>query len=443
MSVDLNKIKKVHFVGIGGIGISAIARMMLLEGKEVSGSDRELSSITGELSKLGAKIYDKHDHANIASGTDLIVYSIAVLEDNPELKAARSFPIPLMSYPEILGLISENKYTIAVSGTHGKTTTTAMIARVFIEAQKDPTVIVGSFLKETNPSRVSGQGSNFIAGKSEYFIVEACEYRRSFLNLSPKIIVITNIDNDHLDYYGDLSGVVKAFREFAQKLTVDDFLVCNASDKNIKQILSNLVCKVVDYSEISEDLLSKLRLKVPGKHNIENSKAVLTVSDIVGIDNDVAVYALNDFSGTWRRFEYKGKTPSGTLVYDDYGHHPTEIKATLQGAREMFSNKKITVVFQPHLYSRTKLLLEDFAKSFGDADEVIIAPIYAAREKPDLSISSEILAEKIILKKDKALALKDFDEIKEHLAESLKKDDVLLTMGAGDIFKVGEALLLS
>lgn len=432
---DLNKIQKIHFIGIGGIGISAIARMMLLEGKEVSGSDRELSSITEELSKLGAKIYEKQNYSNVPSDTDLVVYSIAVPEANPELKAVFDLSIPTMTYPEILGVISKDKYTIAVSGTHGKTTTTAMIAKVFIEAKKDPTVIVGSFLKE--------QKSNFIAGKSQYFIVEACEYRRSFLNLSPKILVITNIDNDHLDYYGDLAGVVKAFREFAERLSADDFLVCNASDKTVKQILSNLVCKIVDYSLVSEDLLSKLKLKIPGKHNIENAKAVLSVSGILGIDKDTAVSALNNFSGTWRRFEYKGKTATGAIVYDDYGHHPTEIKATLQGAREMFSDKNIKVVFQPHLYSRTKLLLADFAEAFSDSDEVIVAPIYAAREKSDASISSEILAEKICLNGVKAIALKDFDEIKEYLAESLKKDDILLTMGAGDIFKVGEDLLLS
>src|SRR3989344_4689441 len=434
--LDLDKIKKVHFVGIGGIGISAIARMMLLEGKEVSGSDRELSSVTEELSKLGARIYDKHSDSNILSDIDLVVYSIAVPEDNPELKVALSFSIPLMSYPEILGLVSKNKYTIAVSGTHGKTTTTAMIAKVFVEAKKDPTVIVGSFLKDKK--------SNFIAGKSRYFVVEACEYRRSFLNLSPRILVITNIDNDHLDYYGDLDGVVKAFREFAEKLTADDFLVCNASDKNIKQILPNLRCEIVDYAEVSKNLVSKLSLKIPGKHNVENAKAVLAVSNILGINGDIAVSALNDFSGTWRRFEYKGKTASGAFVYDDYGHHPTEIKATLQGAREMFKENKIIVVFQPHLYSRTKILLDDFAKSFYLANEVILAPIYAARETSDPMISSEILAKEI--SKNNAItrvkSMNNFREIEAYLLSELKKDDVLITMGAGEANKISDKLVL-
>src|SRR3989344_4319866 len=430
---------KVHLVGIGGIGVSALARMFLGEGPPaggVSGSDRDPSPITEELARLGVKIFFGHRAENLPPDADLVIYTIAVPPDNPELLAAKRLGIKTLSYPEALGEISARKFTIAVAGTHGKTTTTAMLSKIFIDAGLDPTVIVGSILPT--------QKSNFIFGRSKYFIVEACEYRRSFLNLSPRILVITNIDNDHLDYYGDLDGVVKAFREFAEKLTADDFLVCNASDKNIKQILPNLRCEIVDYAEVSKNLVSKLSLKIPGKHNVENAKAVLAVSNILGINGDIAVSALNDFSGTWRRFEYKGKTASGAFVYDDYGHHPTEIKATLQGAREMFKENKIIVVFQPHLYSRTKILLDDFAKSFYLANEVILAPIYAARETSDPMISSEILAKEI--SKNNAItrvkSMNNFREIEAYLLSELKKDDVLITMGAGEANKISDKLVL-
>ena len=240
-NIDLSKIKKAHFVGIGGIGVSAIARMMLAEGKIVSGSDVSDSSIIAELGKLGAKFFLGHSAENISSDVDLIVYTPAVAADNPELKKAVDLGMPTFSYPEMLGLISKNKHTIAVSGAHGKTTTTAMIAKIIIDAGKDPTVIVGSLLKD--------QGSNFVAGKSEYFVVEACEYKKSFLNLNPKIIVITNIDNDHLDYYGNLENIKKAFGEFAAKLPEDGYLICDSSDKNLKEIIKSVKSEIIDYTK--------------------------------------------------------------------------------------------------------------------------------------------------------------------------------------------------
>lgn len=432
-NIDLSKIKKAHFVGIGGIGVSAIARMMIGERNPpaggVSGSDVSESLITKELEKLGAKIFIGHNADNIADDIDLIVYTPAVSEENPEIKKGKKLGISCLSYPEMLGLISKNKYTIAVSGAHGKTTTTAMIGKILIDAQYDPTIIVGSFLKDQN--------SNFVAGKSEYFVVEACEYKKSFLEINPKIIVITNIDNDHLDYYGNLENIKKAFAEFVSKLPEDGCLICDTGDKNLKKIIQKTKGKIIDYSKIK----AKLDLKIPGKHNIKNAQAAMTVAQTLGIDTQKSSISLNKFNGTWRRFEHKGETKNGVIVYDDYGHHPTEIKATLSGFRELYPKNKIIVVFQPHLYSRTKLLLEDFGKSFNDADEIILTDIYSAREPKDESINSKILAEEIIKNKSKAVYIESFTDIINFLSENAKKDDVIITMGAGDVYKIGEKLL--
>lgn len=427
-NIDLSKIKKVHFVGIGGIGVSAIARMMIAEGKEVSGSDMFPSAIIDELKKLGAKIFLGHSAENIAQDVDLIVHTPAVDFENPELKKGKKLKIPILSYPEMLGLISKDKYTIAISGAHGKTTATAMISKILIDAGLDPTIIVGSLLKDQN--------SNFVDGKGNHFVVEACEYKKSFLNLNPKIIVITNIDNDHLDYYKNLNNIKKAFAKFAGKLGKNDFLICDKNDKNLLTVIKKVKCKIIDYSKIK----AKFNLKIPGEHNVKNAKAAMAVAKILKINPLISLRALNNFTGTWRRFEYKGKTNNGVLVYDDYAHHPTEIKATLKAAKE-FLKSKIWCVFQPHLYSRTKLLLNDFGKSFDDADEIILADIYAAREKKDKSVNSEILADKIIKKGGKAVWMKSFDDIVAFLDKSAKNGDVVITMGAGDIFKVGEKLL--
>jgi len=428
---DLKKYQNVHFIGIGGIGVSAIARMMLLEGKNVSGSDTKDSGITDELSLLGAAIFIGQSKDNIKENVDLVVYTVAVLEDNPEFISAKERGIKCLSYPEVLGLISKNKKTIAVSGTHGKTTTTAMIARIFIDSGKEPTVVVGSKLLEGSDNL----RSNFVAGEGEYFIVEACEYRRSFLNIHPTIGVITNIDNDHLDYYKDLEDIQSAFRSFAELIPKEGVLICDRSDERLKSVIEGLTCTIIDYMDFYDE---NIEISVSGEHNRKNASVAIAVGSVCGIDVSESKKALKEFKGTWRRFENKGETTNGVFVYDDYGHHPTEVRATLAGAREKFPNKKITVVFQPHLYSRTRLLIDDFAKSFDDADEVLFLPIYAAREPFDGSIKSEMLAEKI---GDKAMSFLNFSDIENHLKNSLKESDILITMGAGDVYKVGEHLL--
>lgn len=403
--------KKIYFIGIGGIGMSAIARMLLGEGKEVYGSDRSESLVTDELVKLGAKIVYEQKAENITPDIDLVIYTIAIPEDSPELKKARELGIECKTYPEMLGLISADKFTIAVAGTHGKTTTTAMIAEIMIEAGLDPTVIVGSLLKS---------GTNFIAGKSKYLVVEACEYRRSFLNLHPTLAVVTNIDSDHLDYYKDLADIKNAF---------DQFL---AQSEN----------KIIDYQKY----LSKVPdLLVPGEHNRLDAAAALAVADFLHIDEAVAQKALAKFTGTWRRFEYKGQIKKGALVYDDYAHHPTEISASLQGAREFMKKKglegRLIVAFQPHLYSRTKLLKGDFAESLSKADEVILAPIYAAREPNDPEINSDLLADLTRDKNPNVVSLKSLGEITDYLIGRGQVGDLIVVMGAGDISQIAQNLV--
>ncbi len=419
---------KVHFIGIGGIGVSAIARMLLAEGAEVSGSDQAAGQVTAELEKLGAKISIGHRAENVPVGVGLVVYTIAITQDNPEWLRARELGVELVSYPEYLGRISASKFTIAVAGTHGKTTTTAMVTEILVAAGLDPTVIVGSFLK--------GQKSNFIAGKSDLLVVEACEYRRSFLNLSPRILIITNIDNDHLDYYTDLADIQRAFIELVEKLPPDGLLITRPKDPVLAPVVAASRARVLDYERLAEEF----SLKVPGAHNRANAKAALAVAAELHVPYERAMAALENFAGTWRRFEYRGELPNGAKVYDDYGHHPTEIKATLEAARSL-KPKRLIVVFQPHLYSRTKKLFADFVTSLGLADLVYLAPIYAAREPVDPSVTSDQLAEALVADGRSA---KVYDRL-EAIAETLKAEsvsgDVIVTMGAGDVVKVADLLV--
>jgi UDP-N-acetylmuramate--alanine ligase len=414
----------VYFIGIGGIGISAIARMMLLEGAEVSGSDTTFTLVTDELEKLGAKIFIGHNPGNIPEQTTLVIYTIAISDTNPELVEAKKRGLTTLSYPEALGKISREKFTIAVSGTHGKTTTTGMMAKIFMDAGKEPTVIVGSFLK--------GEKSNFIAGSGP-FIVEACEYRRSFLNLSPRILVITNVDEDHLDYYKDLDDIQGAFRELAQKVPADGFIVCNPNHPKFFPVLNGVKAKIIDYTK--EGLIPPLVL--PGAHNKENAQAAISVARALGLPEEIIERSLAAFQGTWRRFDYKGTTRSGAYIYDDYAHHPAEVRATILGFREKFPGKKLTIIFQPHLYSRTRDHLQAFAESLSLADQVIVLPIYASREIDPGDIKSEDIAH---LLGENGRVAEGFSRVMPVLG-LLSPNDVVVTMGAGDVYKVGEEIL--
>ncbi len=441
MNLDLSKIKNVHFIGIGGIGISAVARMMLLEGKKITGQDIQEGEIIVKLKKLGVEIKIGQSYKNIPNDTDLIIYTIAIeVYDKPLFKKLKEkTKIPTYSYPEMLGIISKDKYTIAVCGTHGKTTTTGMIAKILNDNGKNPTVIVGSLIKNKDGTR-----SNFIKGEGKYFVVEACEYRRSFLNINPNILVITNIDKDHLDYYKDIDDIKNAFTEMVMKVPSDGYIICNPDDQNIKDVINDTKIKVINWNEFFD---KNLKLKIPGIHNKKDAAVAMAVAEKLNISKLKSKKSLEQFSGTWRRFEFRGKLKGGSILYDDYAHHPTEIVSTLQGFRELYSKKdgwKIIVIFQPHLFSRTKLLLNDFAKSFVDADQVLLLPIYYAREKDDKSISSDILRDEINKNTNNSQSFHNFTDLEKFLKLQLSEigeKSIIITMGAGEAFKIGNFLL--
>ena len=420
--------KKIHIVGIGGIGLSSLAQLLLEQGHEISGCDRSDSIVIENLRKKGITVSIGHDASHIEEKIDEVIYSDALPIDSEERVVANQKGIKSLSYFEALGEIANQYELIAISGSHGKTTTTAMAIDLLEEANLDPIGVVGSLRAKTK--------SNFRFGEGKYFVVEADEYMRHFLNFKPKILIITNIDNDHLDYYKDLDDIKSAFRELAKKIPQDGFIICDSSDENVRDVINEVSAKIVDYKKFSVP-----KLKIPGLHNRLNAMAVSALGDVLSIGDDISRKVLMDFAGTWRRFEYKGVTKNGVIVYDDYAHHPREIEATLQGAREMFSDNKITIVFQPHLFSRTKLLLDGFVDALSKADYVVLVDIYSAREINDGSISSKDLVNKIKEKNQYVSYVASFDQVVGEIDKSVKSGDVVFTMGAGDIYKVGEMLL--
>ncbi len=420
-------IKRIYIVGIGGIGLSALAQLLKSVGAEVSGSDRGESPTTELLRSKGVEVFIGHDAKHIPEGTTLLIYSDAIPKLNPERAHASDMGIKQMSYFEALGSIANEKKVVAVSGAHGKTTTTAMLIDIFEDARLDPIGIVGSIRAKTK--------SNFKSGKGEYFVVEADEYLRHFLQFEPKVLVITNIDEDHLDYYHDLADIQSAFNTLARKVPKEGFIICNPENEKVKPVLNGVVATVVDYTQYID---ANLPLKVLPL-NRQNAAAATAAALAVGVTLEDAKATLQNFTGTWRRFEYKGENKNGAKVYDDYGHHPTEIEATLKSAREQFKDAKITVAFHPHLFSRTKLLLKEFAAAFDDADKILIAPIFAAREAPDPTVSNEILAGEIRKRGKDAHAI-ELEAIRERIQQA-EKGEIFITMGAGDIYKEAEAAL--
>jgi UDP-N-acetylmuramate--alanine ligase len=424
---EIQKINKIHFIGIGGIGMSALARLFLSLGKEVSGSDLRSSDITKNLEKEGVKIFNSQTSQNISPDIDIIVYTLAVPRDNPEIIQADNLNIKKFYYAEMLGFISKNFYTIAVSGTHGKTTTTAMLAKVFQTADQNPNVIVGSI--------ISDAGTNYIKGDDEFFIVEACEYKRSFLNLFPKIVIVTNLEEDHLDYYKNLEDIQNAFHDLLLKLPKDGFVICDPNDSRVSPILKNISAQVIDYMQYVNEIPD---LKIPGQHNVLNASAVLAVAKILNLDLEKAKNGLQNFIGTWRRAEFIKETPNNNLCYDDYAHHPTEIRVTLSGFKDRFKDYEINVIFEPHLYSRTKELFSDFVSALTLADRIILTPIYAAREILDPSINSEMLTKELIKNKKNAFYFENFNLTKEWIKDHdfKHKKQIFITMGAGDIYQI-------
>ena len=451
----------VYFMGIGGISMSGLAQILIQEGFKISGSDTKESAMTKALEEKGIKIFygQKAENITASDPIDVVVYTAAVHPDNPEFMAAKEAGLPMLTRAELLGQIMlEYDLPVAISGTHGKTTTTSMLSKILLEAGTDPTLSIGGVFKDI--------GGNIRVGKSEYFVTEACEYTNSFLSFFPKISVISNIDADHLDFFKDLDDIRHSFRKFAQLLPDDGTLVINGDIENLQEITEGLKCTIVTYgskdsfdyypSDITYDAQGnpsftahipmgkelKIKLAVPGIHNVYNALASIAVASILNIEETHIVTALSQFGGTSRRFEYKGKI-GGVTIIDDYAHHPTEIKATLTAAQN-YPHKKIWCVFQPHTYTRTKALLNEFAEALSIADHVVLADIYAAREKDTLGISSKTLRDKIVSLGHECNYFptkENFSEIEKFLLQNCTKDDLLITMGAGDVVKIGDELL--
>ncbi|MCX6764757.1 MAG: UDP-N-acetylmuramate--L-alanine ligase [Candidatus Nealsonbacteria bacterium] len=451
--------KKIHFIGIGGIGVSALARYYLEKGFSVSGSDLVDSEITKAIKEKGAVVFiGKHKAESLPKGTDLVVFSPAVRFDNPELMEAKKLKIKTQSYPEALGELTKNHFTIAISGAHGKSTTTAMIGLLLIKAGLDPTVIVGTKVGEFGDSALSNaEGSNCRVGKSKYLIIEACEHEESFLNYWPKIAVITNIEREHLDYYKNLNNILKAFKKFILHLPKDGFLVANKEDKNIKKLqIANCKFQIKGYS-LRQKEAKKIKkiLQIPGNHNIYNALAALSVARILNIPDKVSFNSISQYQGAWRRFDIKKGKVFGSkeiILLNDYAHHPTEIKALFSAIQEKFKNKKIWVIFQPHQYQRTFYLFKDFVKVLSGfkGERLILTDIYdvAGREEESIkkSVSSEKLVKEIKSKKKKegfVIYLPGFKEILKFLEKNLKGGEVLVIMGAGDIYNLNNFIHLT
>lgn len=445
----------VHFIGIGGISMSGLASVLASEGFTVSGSDAKKSPLTEQLEKRGVRVDYPQKAANIRPGTDVVVYTAAIHADNPEYAQTLRAGIPMLTRAQLLGQIMDNyDNSIAISGTHGKTTTTSMLSCIQLEAYMDPTISVGGILKEI--------GGNIREGSSENFITEACEYSNSFLSLYPKMGLILNIDADHLDFFKDLDDIRRSFHHFASNIREGGTLVINAAIPRVAEITEGIRANVVTYGTKDADYypdhitydalgvgsfdvirrgvnLGRFELRIPGEHNVYNATAAIAASDISGIPMDAVRKGLLAFHGADRRFQKKGEM-NGAVVIDDYAHHPTEIRATLSTARNC-PHREIWVVFQPHTYTRTKALMNDFAEALTLADKVVLADIYAARETDTLGISSDTLRQNIANLGTDAWYFPSFSQIEDFLRKNVQSGDILITMGAGDIVRVGEDLL--
>ncbi len=454
--IDFSKPCHVHFIGIGGISMSGLAEILMEEGFTVSGSDSQRSELTVHLEGRGARVFYGQKAENIVEGIDVVVYTAAVHPDNPEYAQAAGKGLPMLSRAELLGQMMKNyKYAAGIAGTHGKTTTTSMVTEILMAAHRDPTISVGGILNSI--------GGNIRVGGSELFVTEACEYTNSFLSFYPNMEVILNIEEDHLDFFKDIDDIRRSFRLFAQRIPKTGVLVINSDIDRYEEIIQGLECRVVtvgrradsdysaghitydEYARDTFDLLiqgekaEEITLGVPGEHNVYNALAAVALCRELGVDMARIKEGLANFTGTNRRFEKKGEV-CGVTIIDDYAHHPGEIAATLATAKN-YPHKKLWCVFQPHTYTRTKAFLDQFAESLSAADEVILADIYAARETDTLGITSADIAERIQERGVKAHYFSTFDEIEKFILEKCVQGDLLITMGAGDIVKVGESLL--
>jgi UDP-N-acetylmuramate--alanine ligase len=456
--MELRDVRQVHCVGIGGIGLSAIAEILLSRGISVSGSDSKESEITDRLIERGARVYLGHRAKNIGQA-ELVVYSAAVPMDNPELKAALEKGVPIATRAELLGeLMKGADNSIAVAGAHGKTTCTSMISLILKNAGKDPTILVGGNLSEI--------GGNVSVGADDYFITEACEYMDSFLSLTPKYAVILNIDSDHLDYFKDIDHIVRSFDRFANSVSDDGAVFAFDANPFVGSILKGLKKRCITFGfhencnyraediqfgaegypafsiRVDGEPLCRITLRVPGEHNIANALAAAACTITMGIDLRIIISTLESFTGTQRRFDIQGLTTNGIKIVDDYAHHPTEITATIRAARNV-PHERMWVIFQPHTYTRTLALHDDFARALAEADKVVLAEIYAAREKNTHNISARSIMQKMKANdsENEVWFLETFEEISDFVLANARPGDLVITMGAGDIYKVGELIL--
>jgi UDP-N-acetylmuramate--alanine ligase len=452
-----SSIKKIHFVGIGGIGMSGIAEILLDQGFAVSGSDRSFSEVTERLQKLGATVYEGHKPDHVAADVDTLVYSSAVVLDNPEVLEAQRRKIPIVRRAEMLAEIMRLKYGVGIAGTHGKTTTTSMISLILMEGGLDPTVIVGG--------KLSGLGgTNARLGKGDFIVVEADEFDRSFLSITPTIAVLTTLETDHLDCYRDLEDIKGAFIQFANKVPFYGFIVLCLDEPALQDIMPKMSRKKIlsyglnpqadiqavdihhknntsSFTVVKDNTdLGSVTLQVPGKHNVQNSLAAISVGLELGIPFDKIKSGIEKFTGVFRRWELKGDV-DGISVYDDYAHHPTECKATLSGAKAGW-RRRVVCIFQPHLYTRTRDFYEDFGKAFLLSDVLVVTDVYPAREEPIQGITGELIANaaKQFGHKD-VHYVPDKKKVPDFLSTVVRKGDIVITMGAGDIWKYGEEYL--
>ncbi len=459
MEINFNEPKHVYFIGIGGISMSGLASILLKEGFTVSGSDAKESDLTKKLEAEGAKVYYGQEISHLTGDEDLVVYTAAIKEDNPEFIKMRELNLPSLTRADFLGLLMKNyKTPIAVSGTHGKTTTSTMISEIFLKGNYDPTITVGGVLNSI--------GQNIKVGGPDYFIFEACEYTNSFLSFFPKISVILNIEEDHLDFFKDINDIRASFKRFAELLPEDGLLVINGEIPNLSEIVKDIRCPYLTYGfdasnaiyadNISFDELAHgsftchldldgekesfdVTLGVTGRHNISNALSAILVARFLGVPVPAITDALKECTGSKRRFEKKGVV-NGITIIDDYAHHPTEIKASLTAAKN-YPHNKLYVVFQPHTYTRTKAFLPEFAEALSLADKVILTDVYAAREKDVYGCNTSNLYELMKEKNCDVCYIKDFKEIEKYVLSNCTTGDLLITMGAGDVVNIADNLV--
>ena len=447
--------KRVHLIGIGGIGMSGLAKILKNFGKDVSGSDKNYSPIIEKLRRAGIKVYIGQKESHINSKIDIVIYSQAILSDNPEYRKGEELKIPLLSYPEAVGLVMKEKRGIAVAGTHGKTTTSALVVNLLKKSNFSPSFLIGGEIINIGNSGV---------GNGEFLVVEACEYKRSFLNYFPEIEIITNIEKDHLDYYKDLNDIKRAFKEFVKNLKKDGILIYCNEDKGLSEIVKSEKINKISYGLDSGDIqarnikligrktffecyfknkkIGEFKINLWGKHNVLNCLAVIGVGFYLSLPLEKIKKGIESFKGVHRRCEILAEI-DGITIIDDYGHHPTEIKSTISCIKNVFPDRRLIVIFQPHQYSRTRFLLKEFAKSFYLADKIVVPDIYFVRDSliEKKLINAEILVEKIRKNGKEAIYLPTFNEIVEYIDEIKKKGDVILTIGAGPVDKIAKKLI--